>query len=87
MQSVRVYGSNNQYGTEPQQNPLADPIIIKDFPGKGEFTEVRLGERPHNIFEAHRRRRAVANITLSMSFGRSITICEEYTLMTPLTIN
>jgi hypothetical protein len=79
MQSVRVYGSNSRYGTEPQQNPLGKPIIIKEFPGNGETIEVLLGEPPNNIFEAHRRKIAVANIALNMSFGRSITISEEYT--------
>lgn len=80
MQSVRVYGSNNQYGTEPQQNPLGEPIVVKDFPAPGEAIQVLLGESPGNIFEAHRRKTAMANIALNMSFGRSITISEEYTL-------
>jgi len=78
MQSVRVYGSNSRYGTEPQQNPFGKPIIIEEFPGIGETIEVLLGEPPNNIFEAHRRKIAVANIALNMSFGRGITISEEY---------
>jgi hypothetical protein len=79
MQSVRVYGSNSRYGTEPQQNPLGEPLIVEDFPSTGEAIQVLLGESPKNIFEAHRRKTAVANIVLNMNFGRSITISEEYT--------
>ena len=79
MQSVRVYGSNNRYGAEPQQNPLGKPIIVEDFPALSETTQVLLGESPTNIWEAHRRKTAVANIILNMTFGRSITISEEYT--------
>lgn len=79
MQSVRVYGSNSQYGAAPQQNPLGESLIIKEFPSKGEATQVLLGESPTNIFEAHRRKTAVANIVLDMDFGRSIKISEEYT--------
>jgi hypothetical protein len=79
MQSVRAYGSNSQYGTEPSQNPLGEPVVVKDFPAQGEATQVLLGESPRNIFEGHRRKMAVANIVLNMNFGRSITISEEHT--------
>jgi hypothetical protein len=79
MQSVRVYGSNSQYGKEPQQNPYGEPIILKDSPSDGEVVEVLFGE-PHKLnFEAHRRKTALANVILDMTFGRRITISDEYT--------
>jgi hypothetical protein len=79
MQSVRVYGSNSRYGREPQQNPLGAPIIVTNFPSDREAIEVLLGEPPTTLFEAHRRKTAMANITLDMMFGRRIQISDEYT--------
>lgn len=79
MQSVRVYGSNSRYGREPQQNPCGEPIILKDSPSDEEVVEVLLGEPPKLSFEAHRRKTALANVLLDMTFGRRITISEEYT--------
>jgi hypothetical protein len=80
MHSVRVYGSNSSYGQEANQNPIGGSIALNDFPSDGERSEVLLGEAPRLMFDAHRRKTALANTILNMTFGRSITITEEYTL-------
>jgi hypothetical protein len=79
MHAVRVYGSNNSYGAVPNQNPISEPIIIGDFPVEPEQCEVLLGEVPKLMVEAHRRKTALANTILDMTFGRSVRISDEYT--------
>lgn len=79
MQSVRVYGSQSQYGKEPQHNPLGESITVKDFPSDRDVVEVLLGEGPKDRFEAHRRKTALANVILDMVFGKKIEISEQYT--------
>jgi hypothetical protein len=79
MHAVRVYGTNSSFGKEPQQNPSSGPIVLQGFPTEGETAEILLGE-PHKVmFEAHRRKTALANVILDMTFGRSIQITDDYT--------
>lgn len=80
MQSVRVYGSSSRLGTEARQNPCGKPIVLKDCPLKAESVEILLGEEPTNLFEAHRRKTALANVILDATFGRHIVLSDEYTL-------
>ncbi|HEV7746395.1 MAG TPA: hypothetical protein VGO56_15470 [Pyrinomonadaceae bacterium] len=77
MHAVRVYGSDSSFGQEPQQNPYSGPIALQNFPVEGEVAEVLLGEPPKLMFEAHRRKTALANIRLDMTFGGGMQITDD----------
>lgn len=53
LHAVRVYGSQSQYGSKPRYNPPGSPIILENYPLKGEKVLVYLGEPPQWIFRAN----------------------------------
>jgi len=67
--TIRVYGSQDQYGEQPRTGILDEPFVLADFPAPGHVIAVYLGEIPQWLVEAYRVRRAGGILALLKGFG------------------
>jgi len=66
---VRIFGTNDQYGDEPQTRPPGLPIVFEGFPESGASVQVEMGPVPSEIVEAERMRHAIGRTMLEALVG------------------